>query len=84
MNGNSLLMSTIQHNLAITCTNSKLIRTNLHNCKTSFVLIHTNRRSEGFSLAAYFIPGRGGRGAWPDSKIVSAAPASETLEEGET
>ena len=27
-------------------------------------------RSEGFPLAAYFVPGRDGMGVWPNSKIV--------------
>ena len=35
-------------------------------------------RSEGFPLAAYFIPGRDGMGAWPNSKIVGASSASVT------
>ena len=33
-------------------------------------------RSEGFPLAAYSIPGREGRGAWPESRIVPSAAAA--------
>ena len=38
--------------------------------------IGLENRSEGFPLAAYLIPGRDGMGAWPNSEIVSAPPAS--------
>ena len=36
------------------------------------------RRSEGFPLAAYLVPGRDGMGVWPTSKIVRPAAASMT------
>ena len=41
--------------------------------KEKLTLRCPKHRSEGFPLAAYFIPGRDGMGAWPNSKIVGAS-----------